>query len=125
MFFSLIFLTFGSISQDDVIGPNVSVTSFGCSLSLGLKPLGRYRLKLWLMCLEEGNSKTMAIIGAVIGAIFLIIAFLLILFWKFYKLRVNLKVLPSEVRWFYEMYYKNPASWNTEGIPSLTKYLLI
>jgi hypothetical protein len=55
------------------------------------------------------------IIGSVCGvvALFLVLGALYAL--HHFKKTVDLSILPEEVRWWYEQFYKNPNSWKTEG----------
>jgi hypothetical protein len=64
---------------------------------------------------QDGSKLVAAIIGSIVGIVIIVLAIAFLVFWKYYKQKLNLSVLPPDVRWFYDLYYKNSSSWIKEG----------
>eukprot|EP01127_Copromyxa_protea_P015395 TRINITY_DN4423_c0_g2_i1.p1 TRINITY_DN4423_c0_g2~~TRINITY_DN4423_c0_g2_i1.p1 ORF type:complete len:367 (+),score=49.36 TRINITY_DN4423_c0_g2_i1:474-1574(+) len=95
------------LKENELDGPNLTKTSEGCLLTISVREKTPE---------SSGSSSIMGVIGGVIGAVFLLLAISLLVFWKFYyQQKFSLSYLPSDVRWFYEQYYKHPGSWKKEG----------
>jgi type IV secretory pathway TraG/TraD family ATPase VirD4 len=64
------------------------------------------------------SSAASIILPVVLGVLACLAIFLAIgiLFWKYFQEKFNLKILPPEVRWFYEEYYRAPGKWKKEGM---------
>jgi hypothetical protein len=66
----------------------------------------------------SGTGTIVAIVGSIIGVVFLLLALLFMVYWTKIRNQMNIKALPPDVRWFYEWYLKHPSQWTKEGTSS-------
>jgi len=97
--------TLPNISRDSIVGPNITDTE------------DRSTCRVVVSVPTEGGEASILgkVLGGVIGA-FVCCALIagIIIVWKsrINRDREDLQQLPPEVRWYYEQYYTDPASWS-------------
>lgn len=96
-----------SIPEDSYIAPIIATSAdgIGCDIVIGIP--------------EEGSNSKIFIIAGVLLAVFMVIAVIVaFIVWRYVrKARIDLSVLPKDVRWFYEHYYQHQSSWKEGTSP--------
>jgi len=101
-----------NVPTDSFTGPNISSTNASdtCSISI-------------YAATSSSSSMIGPILGGLIGAILVFLAFIILLVWKYYpKYRTELSALPEDVRWYYEQYYDKPGNWQRNELGGVFFY---